>query len=496
MRVGVVVALVCAALNIARNHAGLHPRHLELGSEYFQIAVALAEGRGFSDPFGAGTGATGWMPPAFSILLWGVNGLTGGAGRHYSAVFIPALIGLKCLCLGAGTGWLWGVWRDCRGAGGRAGLGFFVGCVVVLGWGQWDHVTASMHDGWWVAFVAALCLRGVVGLRRRRPSGVLAAGLALAAFSSPVVFAATLAAVLARTLTLARVSRRAGWRLGLRPALPALALGLACFGGWSARVYASTGIWAPVKSNGGFELWQALEHTSAGVPTHSTFELHPGANAVARAEYAAEGEKGFVERRAQEARARIAREPALYLAHVVNRARNAFVAMQRRRDTFQVGGRIPDALREELVRERLLVPGPEAGKWRFLFLAEDDARRNERLSRLSSEAGALLRTAWSYFDKEERAESWWSRLDLPEFAVSGLVSLAWVAALRLASARLRRRIALLLIFYLGMLAPYVLVSHYYRYQEGVMGVQALALGFAVLLIAAKWQERRQAGLAA
>ncbi len=41
-----------------------------LGWEYGYIAAALVEGRGFADPFGAGTGATAWMPPllAFSFL--------------------------------------------------------------------------------------------------------------------------------------------------------------------------------------------------------------------------------------------------------------------------------------------------------------------------------------------------------------------------------------------------------------------------------------------
>jgi hypothetical protein len=40
-----------------------------LGAEYYRIATALLEGRGFSDPFGAGTGPTAWMPPLYPALL-------------------------------------------------------------------------------------------------------------------------------------------------------------------------------------------------------------------------------------------------------------------------------------------------------------------------------------------------------------------------------------------------------------------------------------------
>jgi len=44
-------------------------RRTHLGAEYYKIAKAIVEGRGFSDPFGAGTGPTAWMPPAYPALL-------------------------------------------------------------------------------------------------------------------------------------------------------------------------------------------------------------------------------------------------------------------------------------------------------------------------------------------------------------------------------------------------------------------------------------------
>ena len=105
--VALLVTLGCVGMNLVRNHAGLHPRHLELGGEYFHIATALKEGRGFADPFVAGTGATGWMPPGFTFLLWAANLVSPAEGKPYSDAFLPLLIGLKCFANGICAALLW-----------------------------------------------------------------------------------------------------------------------------------------------------------------------------------------------------------------------------------------------------------------------------------------------------------------------------------------------------------------------------------------------------
>jgi len=40
-----------------------------LGGEYYYIAKAIVEGRGFSDPFNETTGPTAWMPPLYPFIL-------------------------------------------------------------------------------------------------------------------------------------------------------------------------------------------------------------------------------------------------------------------------------------------------------------------------------------------------------------------------------------------------------------------------------------------
>ena len=78
----------------------------ELGYEYFNIANAIYQGRGFSDPFGAPTGATGWSPPilpyVISGMLWVCNGSRDGAAICFLSmhVFVLSLTGTIALNIG------------------------------------------------------------------------------------------------------------------------------------------------------------------------------------------------------------------------------------------------------------------------------------------------------------------------------------------------------------------------------------------------------------
>jgi hypothetical protein len=60
--------------------SGAHYAHL--GAEYFSIATAVSEGRGFSSPFKVPSGSTAWMPPGLVVveatLLWMVQGNLNG----------------------------------------------------------------------------------------------------------------------------------------------------------------------------------------------------------------------------------------------------------------------------------------------------------------------------------------------------------------------------------------------------------------------------------
>src|SRR5688572_5479844 len=70
LHVGLLLTLVMFGLSAYFTQDGSRVEELRhLGAEYFNIAQALVDGRGYADPFGEATGPTAWMPPAYTVVL-------------------------------------------------------------------------------------------------------------------------------------------------------------------------------------------------------------------------------------------------------------------------------------------------------------------------------------------------------------------------------------------------------------------------------------------
>src|SRR5205823_6163517 len=63
------------------------------GYEMGRIGRALANGRGFSDPFDMSTGPTAWEPPLYPYVIAGVFKLTG----IYTSASALILLSLNCI---------------------------------------------------------------------------------------------------------------------------------------------------------------------------------------------------------------------------------------------------------------------------------------------------------------------------------------------------------------------------------------------------------------
>ncbi len=485
----ILTLLICLAANYWRNHDGWAKSNFELGGEYLRIAMSLLNGQGYASPFQADTGPTGWMPPGFTFLLLVTKFLTGGPPTTFTPEFLLAVVGLKCVFLAWGAGLAVATLRQLQVS--RSTRLTFIPVWLVLGvWSNWEELTNRTHDSWWLAWVLMLCLHGIVSIPRSRFHIGLFAGMVLAALSSPVVWAAMIVCLGFRMLSFPR-SRL--WSQGLRPVAPAMAAGLLTMGVWIGFVHAGTGMWTPGKTNGGFELWQSLTKTPNGVLTTSTAYWHPVNNPVMKAEYKRLGERAFIEHYSETGLDYLKAHPGKYARQVVNRAKNALVWMETGSDSIWIelpkGTPLTDIM-NELGRANLVAPvaGGSPLKRQLLFIKMSDAELSEFAPGLSPRAELFWQTSRELYKEQMVHLGVVDHHGLKPLARSGLVSLSWALAWLLSPMRMRRRVNLLLAGYLALLAPYILISHYERYQNMLIHLQVIVVTLTLGCVLTKLRE--------
>ena len=209
------------------------------------IGAALAEGRGFSDVFRTGTGATAWLAPVYPLIVAAIFKLFGifTAGAFFAACFLNIVFSsLACVPIfyagrrisglgtASGAAWLWALFPNA--------------VMMPFEW-IWDTSLSAL--------LAATLLWGtlVLGNSKRRWSwcgyGVLW-GFAL--LTNPAL-GVLLPFLLGWAIYRGLGDGAARWQRA------ALALGLAmlCCVPWTARNYRAFHRWVPLRSNLPFELW-------------------------------------------------------------------------------------------------------------------------------------------------------------------------------------------------------------------------------------------------
>ena len=111
------IALMLISILIHRNVPNNLVTHF--AAEYGAVGAALAEGRGFSDPFAVGTGATAWVSPLLAALIGLVFYLTDlNLSESYWI-----LHSIRMAAIGFGAGLIWAALQD-------SGRGFASICYV------------------------------------------------------------------------------------------------------------------------------------------------------------------------------------------------------------------------------------------------------------------------------------------------------------------------------------------------------------------------------
>jgi hypothetical protein len=252
-----------------------------LGGEYFNIARALVDGRGFSDPFAERTGPTAWMPPLYSFLLAAILGVV--KTRALTASVVIFLRSASHVAIGLV------IYRIARRRAACipawVAVAFYVVWLAVF----IDWTFYLTHDVW----LLASCTLGIlIAIDRYDADGrthSLAWGFGMGALllASPVLASA---AALAGGVALAIR------RPGLRHWACAFGLAAAIGAPWAVRNRVVLHAYVPVKSNLYYDIYNANFSDDDGVWDQASMAAHPYASRAERFAYAKEGEIAYLAR--------------------------------------------------------------------------------------------------------------------------------------------------------------------------------------------------------
>lgn len=445
------------------------------------VAAALAEGRGFSDPFDGKTGATAWVSPLPVLVeasVFTVFGVKSAASAAVMLVLsVAGLAGANALLLSALAPH--GAWMS------RVASAAFLAASSLLPGGP----LAVLSEAWLDILLSALLLWAALETRRQ-PGRAASAALVAAAFLAPLENAGLAVSAGIVVLALAWSHRGDVAKLAL-PATAAAAAVLAV-GAWSARNAAALGRFVPLKSNGWFELNLANVDSADGLPRMETvLRQLPYFDVREFNRYSSLGEMAYVDSFRAPALAALGADPMHFAGNVMRRLGAAVVFMRREGGGAMTDFHFATGDWARLVNSgELITMGPTGGLWTRIDAPAFSERMKLHQLGLRDEA-AILRD-WS----QKRLAYDTQYLGAGGIALGFLVSGLPVSAL-LASALLRRGKlaapagwAAAIAF--GMLLPYVLVNHNERHQLPLVAMQAVAIGACAQALAERSRERAPA----
>ncbi len=241
-------------------------------------------------------------------------------------------------------------------------------------------------------------------------------------------------------------------------------------------------MFAPIKSNAGYEIFQAQLASKNGVLNYSTFIDHPFNRASKENHaYATLGEAGFLRARRDMAIRSIAADPVDFLRRVAQRFSNAFLYTISPGTIVRVDPRISSDDLERLHGAGFV--GYYFHRKVWIDLDDPDKDLIKVLPALGLANPQLVEDNWRSMSEGR----YWYRFSWDRIIGGCLIGgMPWMALL--IAIYMRRRSALAPgawwagLFLFAYLMPYVLISHYLRYQVPLLGMQAILLTAGTLAL--------------
>jgi hypothetical protein len=259
---------------------------------------------------------------------------------------------------------------------------------------------------------------------------------------------------------------------------------------WGGYNYYRMGRFIPSKSNLWHELYLSNYHDDDGIPTSSTFRVHHlGADPAYLKLYFSQGEVRTMEMFRDKFLKFLAEQPGVYAEKVKNRFVWALIWSENKEDYDNRTPAMPLHTEEmqKLKAAKLILPDTKelsGGRW-TPAITYDEQTFIAKIQKLGLQNEQVLIGDW----KQSRTE-WLAWRNRPVTLIQTLIEsfipfLCFVFGLLIKSIRNNRVFITALLMYLVYLAPYILVSHYYRYHLPLIPLQIIACYYAVSYLVAK-----------
>lgn len=218
--------------------------------EMSDIAVNLAQGRGYSSPFGPGSTPTAWVCPLIP-LLWALVIRLVGSASGFAGMIIAYISTIPAACC---VVMYWLIARRLlRGRPGMHRASLLLAAILCV----WPDMLYRLDYPWYFAWqglaTAAMVLLGMQwidkpSLKSVVPVGIVAGILALINVTPMPVFPLI--------LLLPILQDRQSWRRNLSYACAGAGLALVIVLPWMVRNAVALHAFVPLRSNAGYQLWE------------------------------------------------------------------------------------------------------------------------------------------------------------------------------------------------------------------------------------------------